>query len=121
MCLTVRLLGYAARSWIIDNQKGRRNVSDIDKIALASKREEIVARQAKEKQESQGHRGSEGGRGRKKNPSGDIAERVSPVDTRKEAAKSAGGASPRPLVISSKGVPTMLPGPQSPRSEKNLP
>jgi hypothetical protein len=36
--------------WIIDNQKGRRNVRDIDRIGLALKRSEFVARMAKEKQ-----------------------------------------------------------------------
>jgi hypothetical protein len=37
----------AALLWIIDNQKGRRNVANIDRIALAAKRESIVARKAK--------------------------------------------------------------------------
>jgi 16S rRNA G966 N2-methylase RsmD len=36
-----------AKLWIIDNQKGRRNVSEIDRIALQKEREKIVARQAK--------------------------------------------------------------------------
>jgi|GEM_PF-1330107 len=44
----------AALLWIIDNQKGRRNISDIDRIALTSKREEIVARKAKAQQKSAG-------------------------------------------------------------------
>ena len=36
-----------AMLWMIDNQAGRRNLPDIDKISLASKKEEIFRRKAK--------------------------------------------------------------------------
>ena len=38
----------AALLWIIDNQRGRRNLADLDRIALAAKREQIIARKAKQ-------------------------------------------------------------------------
>lgn len=38
--------------WIIDNQKGRRNLADIDRIALQLKRKDIVARMAKKKRKT---------------------------------------------------------------------
>ena len=60
--------------WMIDNQKGRRNLASIDKIALARKREEILkpAAEANEK----------GGL--------TLGQNCPRVHTRKEAAKQAG-------------------------------
>jgi len=74
----VRLWGCR---WIIDNQKGRRNIADIDRIALSSKRVEIVSRgKAKENL---------------KTPTGGLTsaklpKSQKPIDTRKESAKAAG-------------------------------
>ena len=34
--------------WMLDNQGGRRNLSDVDKITIASKKEAIIARKAAE-------------------------------------------------------------------------
>lgn len=73
--------------WMIDNQFGRRNLADIDRIALARKREEVLRPLAdKREKKGLGDDGS-GGRGKKKNPS---AELPKGLDTRKEAAKTAG-------------------------------
>ena len=44
----------AALLWIIDNQRGRRNLTDLDRIALAAKREIIVRRMAKSNQSAGG-------------------------------------------------------------------
>lgn len=71
----------AAMLWMIDNQKGRRNLADIDLIALERKRESILRPLAKENQkqsEGQGKKGSA------KLPN------LKPIDTRKECAKAAG-------------------------------
>lgn len=68
----------AALIWIIDNQKGRRNVSEIDRIALATRRAEIVGRKAKEQQKR-----------KPKSVSANLPKQP-PIDTRKLAAKSAG-------------------------------
>lgn len=75
----------AAKVWIIDNQKGRRNVSEIDRIALAAAREEIIARKAKEKQRQHGGTAP----GKPQDTSGKIAK-SDPVNTRAESAKAAG-------------------------------
>ena len=73
--------------WMIDNQFGRRNVADIDRIALARKKEAILKPLAEEREtRGKGDDGS-GGRGNKKNPS---AELPKGLDTRKESAKTAG-------------------------------
>jgi hypothetical protein len=71
----------AAILWIINNQFGRRNIADIDRIGLAMKREAILRPIAKENQkQSQG----QGKKGLAKLPD------LKPVDTRKESAKVAG-------------------------------
>lgn len=68
--------------WIIDNQRGRRNLADIDRIALAARRHDIVAAKAKENQVS----------GLKR---GDVAPvpaklpKRETIDTRREVAKTA--------------------------------
>ena len=70
-----------AMLWMIDNQRGRRNVSDYDKGLLAMKRQELLKPLAKENQkasEGQGVKGSA------KLPN------LKPIDTRREAAKEAG-------------------------------
>jgi len=69
-----------AMLWMIDNQKGRRNIADIDRIALASKREEIIAKSAKKNLTT---------------PTGGLTSAKLPksqpkIDTRKESAKAAG-------------------------------
>jgi hypothetical protein len=64
--------------WMLDNQGGRRNLADIDRIAIARKTEEIVARQAKANQI------------RKPESVLAISPEQTPVNTRKEAAKAAG-------------------------------
>lgn len=72
-----------AMLWMIDNQAGRRNLPDIDKISLASKKEEIFRRKAKEnKVES----GKQTGRGNAKVS----ANLPTPFHTRAESAKAAG-------------------------------
>ena len=68
--------------WMLDNQGGRRNLSDIDRTATAIKRESIIARRAKEKQ-----RLSEGAGNKGMSKSTDLSE---PILTRAAAAKSAG-------------------------------
>lgn len=70
----------AVKLWMIDNQMGRRNLADIDRISLARKREEILKPQGKANQ---------------KTPTGGLTsaklpKSQPPIDTRKEAAKSAG-------------------------------
>lgn len=64
--------------WIIDNQFGRRNIADIDRIALANKKAEILRPIAKEQQK------------RKPESVSAILPKQNPIDTRKELAKSAG-------------------------------
>jgi hypothetical protein len=73
----------AVMLWMLDNQGGRRNLADIDKISIATKKEAILAAQAKERQLS----------GLKQNQ--DTVEPISAQRTdngrtREEAAKSAG-------------------------------
>jgi ParB family chromosome partitioning protein len=46
----------AAEIWIIDNQTGRRNLENIDKVPLLERKREILAREAKERQ-----KGGQGG------------------------------------------------------------
>ena len=70
--------------WMIANQFGRRNLADIDRIALARKREEVLRPLAKENLSSAG---KSAGKGRPKQP---LAKLPNPIDTRKESAKSAG-------------------------------
>lgn len=67
--------------WMLDNQDGRRNLSDIDSISVARKREEIIARRAKANQRLSAKDGE--GLSISTNP-------IEPVRTRAESAKSAG-------------------------------
>ncbi len=53
----------AAMLFVIDNATGRRNLSDLDRIALASKREVIVKRMARENLKT-----SSGGASRRESP-----------------------------------------------------
>jgi len=77
----------AAKLWIIDNQFGRRNLSDIDRISLATKREAIVKPLADAKMKSGKGSDGSGGRGKKKNPSAKLRQGLK---TSKELAKTAG-------------------------------
>ncbi|MSU78915.1 MAG: hypothetical protein EXS16_12570 [Gemmataceae bacterium] len=70
--------------WIIDNQRGRRNLPDIDRIMLANRRREIVAAKAKANQKAEGNP-----LGKAKSALGNIAKST-PVHTRDELAKAAG-------------------------------
>lgn len=73
--------------WMLDNQGGRRNLTDIDRIAIARRREGILARQAKERQQFHGGTAP----GKPKNTSGEIARSVdSGATSRAQAAKAAG-------------------------------
>lgn len=70
----------AAMLWMIDNQSHRRNLSDIDKISLARKREELLRPMAKEKYDATVGRPKKG-KSKAKLPT---------INTRATAAKSAG-------------------------------
>ena len=72
-----------AMLWMIDNQRGRRNVSDYDKGLLAMKRQELLRPMAKANQAT-----STGG----SDPqlSAKLPKAATKLDTRKEAAKEAG-------------------------------
>jgi DNA modification methylase len=79
---TVNLLDRnAAKLWIIRNQLGRRNLSDLDRIALAGEGEKIIAAKAKANQVVR--KGEQPGSTPQK--SADL-----PIDTRSEAAALAG-------------------------------
>ena len=67
--------------WMLDNQGGRRNLADIDKISIATKKEVIIAAQAKERQRLSAK--DEEGMSKSTDPS-------APILTRREAAKEAG-------------------------------
>ncbi len=70
-----------------DNQFGRRNLADIDRIALARKREDVLKPLAEHREKrGKGDDGS-GGRGNKKNPSAELRQGFK---TSKESAKTAG-------------------------------
>jgi hypothetical protein len=68
--------------WMIDNQKGRRNLADIDLIALERKREGILRSKARENL-------SKGG-GDQKSGLAKLPKAITKIDTRKESAKAAG-------------------------------
>ena len=78
----------AALLWVIDNQRGRRNLTDLDRIALAAKREIIVRRMAKTNQSAGG--------GDKKSDGARSLLALAPravettINTRSECAKAAG-------------------------------
>jgi 16S rRNA G966 N2-methylase RsmD len=67
-----------AMLWMIDNQKGRRNVSDYDKGLLAMRKQELLRPIAKDNQI------------RKPESVSAKLPKQKPIDTRKEAAKEAG-------------------------------
>lgn len=67
--------------WMIDNQFGKRNLADIDRISLARKREAVLRPIAKENQVSVLKKGS--------SVPAKLPEREA-IDTRKESAKTAG-------------------------------
>ena len=77
----------AVMLWMLDNQGGRRNLADIDKISIARKKEVILAAQAKERQAAAGG-------DRKSDDAKSLgpisAQAVKPARTREEAAKEAG-------------------------------
>ena len=79
--------------WMIDNQKGRRNVSDYDKGLLAMRRQDLLRPMAA-KAEEDGHKkgGQTAGRGRPKTDDSSSAKlpKSNRIDTRREAAKEAG-------------------------------
>ncbi len=77
----------AALLWVIDNQRGRRNLTDLDRIALAAKREQIVRRIAKSNQSAGG-----GDKKSEAAKSGLLVstKAISPTDSRKESAAEAG-------------------------------
>lgn len=68
--------------WMIDNQFGRRNLADIDRIGLARKRQEVLRPLAKKNL-------SKGG-GDQKSGLAKLPKAIEPIDTRKQAAKIAG-------------------------------
>lgn len=68
----------AARMWVLDNQLGRRNLSDIDRIALAAKREPLIKATAAKN------------RRRRSDAPQNSAAQPRPVETRVEAAATAG-------------------------------
>jgi len=73
----------AVMLWMLDNQGGRRNLADIDKISIATKKEAIIAAQAKERQAT-----STGGA--EPQLLSKSTEAASPILTRAAAAKEAG-------------------------------
>jgi len=77
----------AVMLWMLDNQGGRRNLADIDKISIARKKEVILAAQAKERM-------AQGGGDKKSEEAksgGPVsAHPIEPARTREEAAKEAG-------------------------------
>ena len=75
----------AAKLWIIDNQFGRRNLADIDRIGLAKKKHDIEAGKAKENQRQS--------KGRGKKVAQNCAT-LKPIKTSKICAKSAGVGEP---------------------------
>jgi 16S rRNA G966 N2-methylase RsmD len=73
----------AAMLWMIDNQKGRRNVSDYDKGLLAMRKQELLRPLAKENQKEY-HGNQHDGLSAK------LPRVQTKIDTRREAAKEAG-------------------------------
>lgn len=71
--------------WMIDNQFGRRNLADIDRIALARKRESVLRPLADNSRKEGNARGGKVGKSSAK-----LSATCEKFDTRKEAAKTAG-------------------------------
>jgi hypothetical protein len=69
----------AVMLWMLDNQGGRRNLADIDRIGIAARKSVIIAAQAKERQQ-----GGQGGLLLAKSPE------ANSINTRAESAKDAG-------------------------------
>jgi hypothetical protein len=77
----------SAMLWMLENQGGRRNLADVDRIAIARKKEVIIARRAlQNKAAAGGDRKSE----EAKSLMSKSTEAVTPILTRAEAAKEAG-------------------------------
>ncbi len=68
----------AVMLWMLDNQGGRRNLADIDRIGIAARKSVIIAAQAKERQQ-----GGQGGLLLAKSPE------ANSINTRAESAKDA--------------------------------
>jgi 16S rRNA G966 N2-methylase RsmD len=73
----------AAMLWMIDNQKGRRNVSDYDKGLLAMRKQELLRPMAKDNQKEY-HGNQHDGLSAK------LPKVQNKIDTRREAAREAG-------------------------------
>jgi hypothetical protein len=81
----------AVRLWIINNQLGRRNIANLDRIQLVAEREKILKRLAKARQ-------SAGGGDKQITvgtiictaPSALLPKALAPIDSRKESAAEAG-------------------------------
>ena len=73
----------AAMLWMIDNQKGRRNVSDYDKGLLAMRKQELLRPMAKDNQKEY-HGNQHDGLSAK------LPKVQNKIDTRREAGKAAG-------------------------------
>ena len=80
----------AALLWIVDNQKGRRNVSDIDRIALAVKKQEYWETSRKRLRLKVLKKVEDGRSWTSKDSLLAKLPKANPVDTRKIVAKSAG-------------------------------
>ena len=80
--------------FVINGQLGRRNLSDLDRIALVSKREEIVRRMAKARQlaslPGKGERGFQSVRSRFAECVDKMTNTLNPIHSRKELAAEAG-------------------------------
>lgn len=82
----VRELAFESRDdamlWVLDHQLHRRNLTNLDRVALAAKREPIIAAKAKANMKAGG--------GDRKSGSHNCSNPIGSVDTREEAAKLAG-------------------------------
>ena len=72
----------AAMLFVLDNATGRRNLSDLDRIKLAAKREDIVRRMAKSNQGTRSDLSA-------------LLPKGSPIDSRRECAKASRNEPPR--------------------------
>jgi len=89
----------AALLWVLNNQLGRRNLSDIDRIALAAKREPLIKATAARK------------RSRRSVVPQNSAEQTPPMETRRQAAEIAGVSHDtftKGKVVLDHGVPELL-------------
>jgi hypothetical protein len=89
----------AAMLWVLNNQLGRRNLSDIDRIDLAAKREPLIKATASRK------------RSRRSVVPQNSAEQTPPMETRRQAAEIAGVSHDtftKGKVVLDHGVPELL-------------